>query len=173
MVWVGSRFDIGVDLFSPKRSAERTGAVAPGPGFAAINGSVDSGETLFFVPEFGYNRMLGADKSVGITVYGNGGMNTSYSGGQLAPNTVCGGFNPTPGPTKTYNLLCGSGNLGINLEQLTFAPTFAMKANENHSFGASLLISYQKFKAEGLDGFWQFTHTAHPARRPTGRTTTT
>ena len=162
MVWVGSRFDIGVDLFSPKRSAERTGAVAPGPGFAAINGSVDSGENLFFVPEFGYNRMLGADKSVGITVYGNGGMNTSYNGGQIPGNTVCGGFNPTPAPGKTYNLLCGSGNLGINLEQLTFAPTFAMKANENHSFGASLLISYQKFKAEGLDGFWQFTQYGPP-----------
>src|SRR5476651_269747 len=39
MVWVGDRFDIGVDLFSPRRSAERSGAVAPGPGFATIKGT--------------------------------------------------------------------------------------------------------------------------------------
>jgi len=162
MVWVGSRFDIGLDLFSPKRSAERSGATGVGPGTVGINGSADSGSNLFFVPEFGYNRMLGADKSVGVTVYGNGGMNTDYSGGQIPGNTACGGFNPTPSPTKTYNLLCGSDKLGMNLEQLVVAPTFAMKANQNHSFGASLLLAYQRFKAEGLDGFWQYTQYGPP-----------
>jgi len=162
MVWAGDRYDVGVDLFSPKRSAERTGAVAPGPGFADINGSANSGSNLFFVPEFGYNKMLGWDMSVGVTVYGNGGMNTDYNGGQLAPNSACGGFNPSPTPTSTYNLLCGSGKLGQNLEQLVVAPTFAMKVNKDHSFGASLLLAYQKFKAEGLDGFWQFTQYGPP-----------
>ena len=157
MVWAGDRFDIGLDLFSPRRSAERSGAVAPGPGFAPINGSADSGSNLFFVPELGYNKMLGWDMSVGVTVYGNGGMNTDYPGGQIAGNTACGGFNPSPTPTSTYNLLCGSGKLGMNLEQLVVAPTFAMKVNKNHSFGASLLLAYQKFEAEGLDGFWGFT----------------
>ena len=162
MVWVGSRLDIGLDLFSPRRSAERSGATAVGPGTVGINGSVDSDSTLFFVPEFGYNRMLGADKSVGVTVYGNGGMNTDYPGGQIPANTACGGFNPTPSPTKTYNLLCGSDKLGMNLEQLVVAPTFAMKANKDHSFGASLLLAYQKFRAEGLDGFWQYTQYGPP-----------
>jgi long-chain fatty acid transport protein len=157
MVWAGDRYDVGVDLFSPKRSAERTGAVAPGPGFATINGSADSDSNLFFVPEFGYNKMLGWDMSVGVTVYGNGGMNTDYPGGQIPANTACGGFNPTPTPTSSYNLLCGNGKLKMNLEQLVVAPTFAMKVNKNHSFGASLLLAYQKFQVEGLDGFWGFT----------------
>ena len=154
MVWVGDRLDVGVDLFSPRRHVERNGAVAPG-----INGSVDSGSNLFLIPEFGYNKMLGWDMSAGVTVYGNGGMNTNYSGGQIPAATACGGFNPgvTGGGSAPYNMLCGSGRLGMNLEQLIVAPTFAMKVNKDHSFGASVLLAYQKFKAEGLDGFWGFT----------------
>jgi long-chain fatty acid transport protein len=165
MVWAGDRLDIGLDLFSPRRSAERSGAVAPGPGFAGINGSANSDSNLFLIPEFGYNKMLGWDMSAGVTVYGNGGMNTNYPGGQIPGNTACGGFNPTPTPTSTYNMLCGSGKLGVNLEQLVVAPTFAMKVNKAHSFGASVLLAYQKFKAEGLDGFWGFTQygTGTPA----------
>ena len=167
MVWVGSRLDIGLDLFSPRRSAERTGATNVGPGTVGINGSADSESNLFYVPEFGYNRMLGADKSVGVTVYGNGGMNTNYPGGQIPANTACGGFNPgaAGGGSPPYNLLCGTGRLGMNLEQLIISPTFSMKLNKDHSFGVSLLLAYQKFKAEGLDGFWGFTQygTTGPA----------
>ncbi|TSA17159.1 MAG: long-chain fatty acid transporter [Betaproteobacteria bacterium] len=165
MVWAGDRLDIGLDLFSPRRSIERTGAAAPGPGFAPINGSADSGSNQFFIPEFGYNKMLGWDMSAGVTVYGNGGMNTDYPGGQLGGNTACGGFNPTPAAPTTpnaYNLLCGTGRLGLNLEQLIVAPTFAMKVNKDHSFGVSLLLAYQKFKVEGLDGIWQFTQYGPP-----------
>jgi len=90
-------------------------------------------------------------------------MNTNYPGGQLGNHPVCSsaapppntGFNP--GATASYNMLCGSGNLGINLVQLIVAPTFAMKVNKDHSFGVSLLLGYQKFAAQGLDGFKGFT----------------
>ena len=49
MVWVGDRFDAGLDLFSPRRSIERSGSQA------GLNGSADSGSNLFYIPEFGYN----------------------------------------------------------------------------------------------------------------------
>ena len=166
MVWAGDRFDIGVDLFSPKRGVERSGAAAPGPGAVGWNGSVDSESNLFAIPELGYIKMLGWDMAVGVSVYGNGGMNTNYPGGQIPANTICPGFAPTaPTPTTTYNMLCGNGRLGQNLEQLVIAPTFAMKVNKDHSFGASLLLAHQKFKAEGMDGFWGFTQygTSGPA----------
>jgi len=106
--------------------------------------------------------MIGWDMSVGVSVYGNGGMNTDFSGGQIsAASPVCGagagGFNQASGQTGPYNLLCGSGKLGMNLEQLIIAPTFAKKVNKNHSFGASLLVARQTFKAEGLSGFFAFT----------------
>jgi long-chain fatty acid transport protein len=136
MVWAGSRMDLGGDIFMPHRDAERTGA-----GFPTLNGSVDSGRTVFLVPEFGYNRMINSNLSVGVSVYGNGGMNTSYPQG----NFNCGG-----GPA---NMLCGSGELGVDLMQLIVAPTAAFKFNPRHSIGASLLLGYQRFKARGLQAF--------------------
>lgn len=136
MVWAGSRLDAGLELFSPRRDAERSGA-----GFPTLNGSVDSDSKLFFVPEFGYNRMLNSDLSVGVTVYGNGGMNTDYPQGDFN----CGG-----GPA---NMLCGSGGLGVDLMQLVVAPTVSYKLNDRHSVGAALLLGYQQFKANGLQAF--------------------
>lgn len=152
MVWVGDRLDVGLDFFIPHRSAERTGSLA------GINGSAESGSNMFLIPEFGYNKMLGRDMAVGVTVYANGGMNTNYPGGQIpgGPGTVCNNFNPGSASTR-YNLLCGNGDLGQNTIQLIVAPTFAIKANQNHSFGAALLIGYQKFGARGLQGVAGFT----------------
>ncbi|MCX7180304.1 MAG: outer membrane protein transport protein [Proteobacteria bacterium] len=150
MVWVGDRLDVGLDFFAPQRSSERTGSMA------GIDGSAKSGSTMFVIPEFGYNKMLNPNMAVGVSVYGNGGMNTNYPGGQLAggAGTVCNSFNPG---VARYNLLCGTGDLGQNLIQLVVAPTFSMKINPSNSFGVALLIGYQKFGARGLDGFYGFT----------------
>ena len=152
MAFVGNQWAVGLDWFSPHRSAERTGGAAFG-----LDGSADSGSTNFFIPEFGLNYMLRPDLALGLTVYGNGGMNTDYPGGQLPSPSGCGpatgpgtGFNPAPGP---YNLLCGTGNLGVDLSQLIIAPTLAWKFHERHSIGIAPLFAYQRFKAEGLQAF--------------------
>jgi long-chain fatty acid transport protein len=151
MVWVGNRLDVGVDWFRPIRSAERTGST---PGFIAVDAQATSDSNDFLVPEFGYNMMLNPNLSLGVTVYGNGGMNTDYPGGQIGAASMCAGFNP--GKTS-YNMLCGDGKLGIDLMQLIIAPTAAYKVSANHSVGVSPLIGYQRFKAEGLHGFAGFT----------------
>lgn len=137
MVFAGDRLDIGLDWFRPIRSSDDSGR-------GARAGKSDSESNNFFVPEFGYNKMLSSKMSLGITVYGNGGMNTDYPGGEV-PAGQCG--------ASAANLLCGSGRLGMNLEQLIIAPTLAYKLNENHSIGVSPLFGYQKFKAEGLQAF--------------------
>jgi long-chain fatty acid transport protein len=136
MVWAGSRFDIGLDWFRPIRDADRSGA-----GFATLNGSVDSDSKNFFIPELGYNKLIRDDMSLGVSVYGNGGMNTNYPQG----NFNCG--------AGAANMLCGSGNLGVDLTQLIVAPTLAYKLNAQHSVGASVLLGYQRFKAYGLQAF--------------------
>jgi long-chain fatty acid transport protein len=137
MVWVGSRMDAGVDIFSPRRDAQRTGALAA----PTLDGKVASDKTAFLVPEFGYNQMRSNDLSLGVTVYGNGGMNTTYPQGS---------FNCGAGPA---NMLCGAGGLGVDLMQLVVAPTVAYKVASNHSVGASLLLGYQMFKVTGLQAF--------------------
>lgn len=136
MVWVGARIDLGGDVFMPKRDAERSGA-----GFPTLNGKVDSDRTAFLIPEFGYNTMMSSEWSLGVSVYGNGGMNTTYPQG----NFNCGG--------PAANMLCGSGGLGVDLMQLIVAPTVAYKLNAQHSVGLSLLLGYQRFKATGLQAF--------------------
>jgi len=156
MVFVGDRLDVGVDWFRPIRSAERTGS-NDGMNFSANSGSND-----FAVPEFGFNMMMGDKMSFGVTVYGNGGMNTDYEGGQIpAGNPICAAFqgmggDPAAG-TYASNSLCGSGKLGVDLLQLVIAPTFAYKLTEQHSLGVSPLIGYQRFKADGLQGFTAYT----------------
>jgi long-chain fatty acid transport protein len=144
MVWVGNRIDLGADLFSPRREASRTGSTG-----GAFDGSAKSGMNYFLVPEFGYNRMLNSDLSLGVTVYGNGGMNTDYPTGQLT-NAACTGGVVLTG---TANLLCGSSNLGVNLMQLIIAPTAAYKVNATNSIGISPLFGYQRFSAKGLQAF--------------------
>lgn len=152
MAYAGNQFAIGVDLFSPWRKAERTGGAAFG-----LDGSADSDSNYFGIPELAFNYMLRPDLSLGVTVYGNGGMNTDYPGDQLPSPGACGpatgpgsGFNPAPGP---YNLFCGNGRLGVDLSQLVVAPTVAWKFLPDHSIGIAPLFAYQRFKAEGLQAF--------------------
>jgi long-chain fatty acid transport protein len=145
--FAGSQLDIGLDLFSPKREASRTGS-AGGAGF--FDGTAKSNSDYFLIPEFAYNKMVSSDLALGVSVYGNGGLNTNYPTGQ-SDLSACGG-NP-PSGSKTGNLFCGPGKLGVNLTQLIIAPTAAYKISPDHAIGISPLIGYQRFKAYGLQAF--------------------
>ncbi|MEQ1661222.1 MAG: outer membrane protein transport protein [Thiobacillus sp.] len=137
MAFAGNRLDLGADLFSPIREYTRTGGGLPG--------GVESDSNYFLIPEFGYSRAMNANLAVGVTAYGNGGMNTDYQGGQIN----CG--------AGAANLLCGNGSLGVDLMQLIVAPTVAYKIAPAHSLGISPLLGYQRFKAEGLGAFAQIS----------------
>ncbi len=150
MAFVGDRLDVGINWFSPKRSASRAGAgtLDPSANATQYDGTMNSSSNDFLIPEIGYNRMLGDKMSLGITVYGNGGMNTDYqpqTGAYTCSNGVAAG--------PADNLLCGSGKAGVNLEQLIVAPTFAYKYSDRNSIGISPLFVYQRFSADGLQAF--------------------
>lgn len=146
MAFAGNRLDLGADLFSPRREASRTGL---GP----FDGSVDSDTNYFLIPEFGYNRMVDPNLALGVTVYGNGGMNTDYAPGQTDLGICQSGVpNGQPG-----NFLCGQGGLGVDLIQLIIAPTAAYKVAPNHSFGVAPLLGVQRFKSRGLQAFTAFS----------------
>jgi len=151
MVFVGDRVDLGIDFFSPQRSASRTGSTSFGP-FGPIDGSSTSDSTLFEIPEFGYNKLINPRLALGVSVYGNGGMNTDYPGGEIPAGSICAApaFGGNPGP---HNLLCGTGRLGVDLSQLVIAPTVSYKLSEGQAIGIAPLFGYQRFKAEGLQAF--------------------
>ena len=117
MVFVGDRIDLGLAIFSPNpRSYEATQ-----PGGAAIfavgfDEKVESDDRMFLIPHFGKNWVYDANSTMGVTVYGNGGMNTQY------PNdATC----LQPGGSGTY---C-AGGAGINLEQLFVNGSYSRKIN--------------------------------------------
>lgn len=141
--FAGNRFEVGANIFKPKRGASRTGS---GP----MDGNVESGSGSFLVPEFGYSRQLDAKTAVGLTVYGNGGMNTDYDATGITCATNPNNFQAT---AYSANMLCGTSKLGVNLMQLIVAPTFAYKLSETSAIGVSPLLVYQQFKASGLQGF--------------------
>ena len=145
-MFAGSRMELGGVLFAPTRSMGRSNVPAAfGPAFSA---SEQSGRSVFLIPEFGYNAVLSDKLAVGISVYGNGGMNTSYPGG----NTIC--PNPTNGqPVMGLNPLCGQGKLGVDLMQLIVAPSVAYQVAPGHSVGVSPLLVVQRFEAYGAQGF--------------------
>lgn len=133
--WIGTRFDGELEWFRPIREAEIVGNANPpfGPG---RSGTYDaSGRKDFLIPGVGYNRMLNKDLALGVAVFGNGGMNTTFN------NNPFGGF------------LGGSAKGGVDYMQLFIAPTVAYKLNQNHSIGATLNVVYHQFGAQGLEGF--------------------
>lgn len=143
MVFVGNRFDIGLTLFRPIRSGTITGNQLP-PGYPNVNGTYDaSGQKNFVVPELGFNHLFNPKLSLGVSIYGNGGMNTSY----LTPIPLLGG-------TKA----------GVDLEQLFVAPTMAFKVNPRNAIGVSLNIGYQRFAASGLENFANSNNSIDPTR---------
>jgi long-chain fatty acid transport protein len=142
MFFAGDRIDLGVSFFRPIRSATISGNQLP-PGYPNVNGDYDgSGRKNFLIPEFGYNRRVRSRFSLGVSVFGNGGMNTTYFGG-------------IP--------LFGSGRAGVNLEQLFVAPTLAFKLRKRNVFGISLNLAYQRFQLEGLQNFASAAYTIDPA----------
>lgn len=127
--FIDERIDAGLTWFAPKRGAEIT---SPNPTAGKYDGN---GTKDFFMPDFGYVKHLSPATTVGVAVYGNGGMNTSYDRGIPLFNGGTGG--------KT----------GINLAQLFISPSIAWKPNQQNAFGVAANIAYQRFRAEGLQSF--------------------
>lgn len=130
MVLVGDRLDVGAAVLFPKITTEFNGTSYNGNGMNAI-----------VVPDFGYNKMIGTDQSVGISIYGNG-VGSQYSSNFLLP---------------------GQPNIYSNLTQVIFSPTYAFKITPNHSIGISINGAYQTFKVNGFAPFMALSSGQNPA----------
>ncbi|MCF8185288.1 MAG: outer membrane protein transport protein [Sulfuritalea sp.] len=123
---IGDRADFGVTWFRPIRESELIGTVA--------DGTYKGNDTKnFLIPEFGYNRQINPELTLGVSVYGNGGMNTDYKNG--------------------IPLFGSVGRAGIDLIQLFVAPTATWKITPANTIGLSVNLAYQRFEAKGLQGF--------------------
>ena len=154
MVMNGNRLDAGAVLFSPQRKYTVDGNPTGFPGtFGLLPGTYESENEAFLIPNFGWNMMIDDVSAFGISVYGNGGMNTEYKdvsvptpAGPFEVGTYGGGTVPGGNPVA-----------GVDLMQLIIAPTYSRKINDKASFGASLLLQTTLFEATGLPAFGQFS----------------
>ena len=137
---IGDRVDVGLTWFRPDREAtlSNTGNFPPGP-YPPKNFSdgtfKGNNREDFVIPEAGFNKDITPEISLGVSIYGNGGMNTDYE-------------KPIP------LLNGGTGNhSGIDYVQLFVAPTVAWKVTPTQTIGAAVNLGYQRFKAKGIEGF--------------------
>ncbi len=130
---VGDRIDFGLSWFQPDRDATLRNTAG---GSGALDGRYDGNHTdNFFIPEFGYNKVINDRTTLGVSVYGNGGMNTDYKEGIPYFN----------GGTQKRT--------GIDYLQLIVAPTATWRLDDSNVLGVSLNLAYQRFQARGLDSF--------------------
>ncbi len=132
--WV-TGYDVSVSLFNPNREFTVTGNPSGFPGtFGLQPGTVKSGTSVFLMPAIGANWKLNDKTTLGVALYGNGGMNTAYE-----------------------ESVFFAGRTGVNLIQGYIAPTVTYKVAEGHAFGVSPVFGYQRFQAEGVGSFAPFS----------------
>jgi long-chain fatty acid transport protein len=126
---VGRQLDGCVSLFAPDRGFTIGGAAPLTPG------TYTSTNDLFLIPCFGANFRLNDRSTLGVSVFGNGGMNTEY------------GANPFLG------LGAGTVPLGVNLEQLFIAVNYSFDVTDQLTLGIAPTFAVQRFAATGLQAF--------------------
>ncbi len=134
MVWNGDKYGVSLGLFNPDRGYTVTGTPSGYDGtFGLFPGKVVSDSKIFPMPSMVGNWMLNETSSFGISLYGNGGMNTTY-------------------PPMTFGHM-DSPTTGVNLMQMFGAFTYSVKLGDNWSVGLSGILAWQSFEAKGLANF--------------------
>lgn len=126
---VGNGAEGCVSLFAPERGFTVGGA---GP---LTPGSYASENEMFAIPCGGANFRLNDRSTLGVLVYGNGGMNTEYIANAFA------------------GLGAGSSPLGVNLEQVFMSISYAYEVSDGLSLGFAPVFAAQRFSATGLEAF--------------------
>ncbi|MFZ2099776.1 MAG: outer membrane protein transport protein [Oricola sp.] len=131
IVGIGDQWQIGAAAFMPYRGYEAAGAAEP----PIANGTIDSEANFFVMPNFAYVRQIDSESAWGISVYGNGGMNTTYPGDAGA------GFGVFYG-----------GLAGVDLMQAFVSADYARQMGAL-KIGIAPTLAVQRFQAKGLTNF--------------------
>jgi long-chain fatty acid transport protein len=137
---MGNEFDIGGELFQAHASATLSDLHQDS---VASHGQDIS---FFVIPHMAFSHPLSPNVSFGFSFVGAGGGASRY-------------------PVNLYNYANSPTDpnvnkpLGISLNVAQMNPTIAYKFNDTNYFGATLVLSFQQFRAIGLDYFANFTQT--------------
>jgi long-chain fatty acid transport protein len=146
LVNVGDRLDGELELFAPFRQySVSNGTHQPQQGEMPLTAGTQNSESNFFpVGTLGWSHKLDNQQSIGLAMYGNGGMNTDWKNVHNAPGYPGGVF---------YG-----GRTGIDMAQAFIVGTYARSFDNNrYSLGISPIFAAQTFKARGLGAFSNFS----------------
>lgn len=142
LVDVGHQFNGDISLFNPDRGYNASGTFLTAPG------NIHSGRDIFPIPALGYSVPMNGDSAFGVSLSGNGGMDTTYYGNfrcaMGAPGVFCGG------------------KAGVDLNQALISIGYAQRFG-NVSIGIAPVMSLQFFSAYGLGALGQFGLSSAPA----------
>lgn len=116
MLLVGARADIGLVFLKTDEGARFAGTVHDG----------SSEKSLYIIPQLGFNYMLGADTSLGLSI-GGSGVGSAYG------NQNVGGMQ----------------NPKSELKQMIGTISLAHRVAPGHSLGVGLVLAYQRLALQG------------------------
>jgi len=137
VVFVGVQNNLSMQLFSPHRSYDVDSAGAAG--FPPFPGKkVTSDSEIFIIPALAISRPISPETSIGLAIYGNGGMNTDYA------------TNNTPFKAGTF----GADHTGVDYAQLFTNLNYSRKFAEGRaSWGLAAILNYSRLRMNGLKQF--------------------
>jgi long-chain fatty acid transport protein len=153
-VIVGDRLDLGLAIFSPRRSYDASDSQINGNfGAFTINAdNVESGSEWFPIPYVAKSWTLENDAAITALFYGRGGMNTDYKDGSASFDPD----GPGPAPVMTLPGTFGAGNTGVDLNQAFIELGYSFKRGD-FAFGIAPVIAIQAFEIKGVSSFGGFT----------------
>jgi len=180
-VFVSDRWEVGLSIFSPRRSYEASAQSSNGapidigggvflPTHSIGSGEINSSSEYFPIPYVAKNWSLANEGNFTFAFYGRGGMNTDWDDpNATATSLFC--WNPDrdglpqrpitgPGP------YC-AGDAGVDLMQAFIALNYSAKVGDNFAWGAGPVLAAQAFEANGIQTFAPVTKTTATTGDPT------
>lgn len=142
MALVAPGFDVGLGVMHPIRGGEID---CRGIGACDREVSDSSRREIFGVPNMGYSRRLADGSTLGITLYANGGLNSTYD--RALYEEAIARITGAMGGKATI-----TDKLGVDFGQFVLAPSLS-KSFGPVALGVGPLVQLQRFKAYGFGAF--------------------
>ena len=156
-VFAGDDWEVGLSIFSPRRSytASSSQAMGNGGAFTVGEGKFDSVSEWFPIPYVAKSWKLQNDKTLTFSFYGRGGMNTDWDEyGDAMFDPTGQGSTPISAPG-----VFGDGDAGVDLVQAFLNINYAGKLNDRFAWGIGPVLAFQSFESKGIATFAGFAQT--------------
>lgn len=161
MIESGTRFDIGAELFIPPRAVTHQSTTL---GYTDERSNHD----IFLIPSMGGTYQMNDKMALGFAFIG-AGLKTEYNQGVNSDSCKAVNSGSVPNysvcPPTFYDpdiTVTPHNEAGVELVQMQLIPSVAYKVSDNHTFGASIVLAGQFFRAEGLEAFEDLGFTTEP-----------